>query len=56
MVIDLPSLPEISYIDYDADNESDISSDLGGAEGKPPGSLKQTKFSWKQFAKKIGAG
>jgi hypothetical protein len=27
---------------------------LGGAEGKPPVSLKQTKFSLKQFAKRMG--
>jgi len=27
---------------------------LGGAEGKPPISLKQTEFSLKQFAKRMG--
>jgi hypothetical protein len=44
-------LPEISYKEYDGDDESDDSSDLGGVEGKPPVSLKQTEFSLKQFAK-----
>jgi hypothetical protein len=51
---DVPPLPEISYEEYDADDESNDSSDLGGAEGKPPVSLKQTEFSLKQFAKRIG--
>jgi hypothetical protein len=36
---------EISYDEYDADDESDHSSDLGGAEGKLPVSLMQTEFS-----------
>jgi len=35
----------------DIDAENDDSSDLGGAEGKAPISLKQTEFSLKQFAK-----
>jgi len=47
-------LPEISYDQYDADYESDDSSDLGGAEGKALISLKQTEFSLKQFAKRMG--
>jgi len=47
-------LPAISYDEFDADYESDDSSDLGGAEGKAPTSLKQTEFSLKQFAKKMG--
>jgi len=51
--VDLPPLPEISYDQYDGDYESDDSSDLGGAEGKAPISLKQTKFSLKQFAKRM---
>ena len=38
----------------DADDESNNSSDLGGAEGKPPVSLKQTEFSLKQFTKRMG--
>jgi hypothetical protein len=46
-IADLPPLPEISYDKYDADDKSDNSSDLGGAEGKPPVSLKQTEFSFK---------
>ena len=44
----------MSYNEYDAADESDDSSDLGGAEGKPPISLKQTEFSLKQFAKRMG--
>jgi len=51
---DLPPLPEISYNKYDADDESDDLLNLGGAEGKPPVSLKQTEFSLKQFAKRMG--
>jgi len=47
-------LREIPYDDYDADDESDDSSDLGGAEGIPPVNLKQTEFSLKQFAKRMG--
>jgi len=50
---ELPPLPKISYDDYDADDESDHPSDLSGAEGKPPASLKQAEFSLKQFAKRI---
>jgi hypothetical protein len=53
-IADLPPLPEISYDQYDADYESDDSSDLGGAEGEAPISLKQTEFSLKQFAKRMG--
>ena len=41
-IADLPPSPEVSYDEYDADDESEDSSDLGGAEGKPPVSLKQT--------------
>ena len=53
-IADLPPLPELSYDENDAAEESDDSSDLGGAEGKPPISLKQTEFSLKQFAKRMG--
>jgi len=53
-IVDLPQLPQISYNDYDADDGSDDLLNLGGAEGKPPVSLKQTKFSLKQFAKWMG--
>jgi len=53
-IADLPPLPEISNDKFDADYESDDSADLGGAEGKAPTSLKQTEFSLKQFAKRMG--
>jgi len=55
-MVDLPPLPEISYVEYDADDESDDSSDFGGAEGKPPVSLNQTEFSFRQFGKRMGQG
>jgi hypothetical protein len=44
-------LREISYEQYDTDDESDTSLDLGGAEAKAAISLKQMEFSLKQFAK-----
>jgi len=47
-------LPEIAYDEYDAADESDDLLDFGGEEGKPPISLKQTEFSLKQFAKRMG--
>jgi len=53
-IADLPPLPEISYDEFDADFESNDLSDLGGAEGKAPISLKQMEFSLKQFAKRMG--
>ena len=53
-IADLPPLPEICYDEFDAQYESDDSSDLGRAEGKAPISLKQTEFSVKQFAKTMG--
>jgi hypothetical protein len=53
-IVDMPSLPDMSYDEYDAVDESQDSSDLGGAEGKPPISLKQTEFSLKHFARKMG--
>ena len=53
-IADLPLLAEISYDEYDADDASDDSSNLGGVEGQPPVSLKQTEFSFKQFAKRMG--
>jgi len=52
-IVDLPLLPEILYYKYVADDESDDSSDLGGADGKPPVSLKLTEFSLKQFVKRM---
>jgi hypothetical protein len=53
-IAELPPLPEISYDDCDADDASDDLFDWGGAVGKSPASLKQTKFSLKHFAKRIG--
>jgi len=53
-IADLPPLPEISHDEFDADYESDHSSDFGRAEGKAPISLKQTEFPLKQFAKRMG--
>jgi hypothetical protein len=50
----LPPLPENSYDKFDADAESDDSSELGRAKGKAPISLKQTEFSLKQFANRMG--
>jgi len=47
-------LPDIAYDKTDSDAESDDLSDMGGAEGKPPVSLKETEFSVKQFAKRMG--
>jgi hypothetical protein len=44
----------MSYDEYHAADESDDCLDSGGAEGKPPLSLKQTEFSLKQFAKRMG--
>jgi len=53
-IADLPPLPEVSYDEYDAADQSVKSSDLGCAGGIPPNSLKQTEFSLKQFAKRMG--
>jgi len=53
-IADLPPFPEISDDKFDADYESDDSSDLGRAEGKAPINLKQTESSSKQFAKRMG--
>ena len=44
----------MSYNNYEADDESDDWSDLGGAEGKTPVSMKQIEFPLKQFANRIG--
>jgi hypothetical protein len=44
----------MSYYKYDAADESDNLSDLGGADGNPPISLKQTEFTLKQFADRMG--
>jgi hypothetical protein len=53
MIAEFPPLPEMSYDNYDADDASKDTLDLGGAEGKPPINLKQTEFSLKQFAKRM---
>jgi len=53
-IADLPQLQGMSYNEYDAADESDDLLDLGGVECKPPISLKQTQFSLKQFAKRMG--
>jgi hypothetical protein len=44
----------MSSDEYHAADESHNLSDLGSAEGKLPISLKQTEFSLKQFAKRMG--
>ena len=53
-IANLPPLPDISYDKFDADDESDHSSDFGRAEGNAPISLKQMEFSLKQFTKRMG--
>ena len=53
-IADLAPLPEISYDEFDADYEITDLSDLGGAKGKAPISLKQMEFFLKQFAKRMG--
>jgi len=53
-IVEMPPLPEISYNKLDAEWESDDSSDLGGAEGKAPISLRQTEFSLTQFGTRMG--
>jgi len=46
-------LQEIPSDDYNVDDESNDSSDLDWADCKPPISLKHSKFSLKQFAKRM---
>jgi hypothetical protein len=53
-IVELTKLLEMSYSNYDADDESPNSSGLGGADGKPPVNLKETEFSLKDFAKWMG--
>ena len=48
-------LPEISYDEYDADYESNDSSDLGGANDTATISMKQMEFSLKPFGKGWGS-
>jgi hypothetical protein len=50
----LHPLPAISDDEFDSDYESDDSSDLGRAEGNALISLKQTEFSLKQIANRMG--
>jgi hypothetical protein len=44
----------MAYDKYDALDLSEDLSDLAGAEGKPPVSLKKTDFSLKKFATTMG--
>jgi len=53
-IANLPPLPEISYDKFDSDAKRDDLSDLGGDDGKVPIGLKQTEFSLKQFAIRMG--
>jgi hypothetical protein len=53
-IASLPPSREVSYVRFDAHDESDDSSDLRGTEGKPPVRLKKTIFSSKQFAEGWG--
>jgi len=53
-IANFPHLQDISYDKFDADCVSDDSSDLGGAQGKDPVSVKQMEFSLKQFAEWMG--
>jgi hypothetical protein len=46
-------MPEISSDEYDADDESDDSSDFGCSEVKPPANQKQTEFTFKQLANRM---
>jgi hypothetical protein len=52
-IANMPPFPKMFYEEYDAADESTNLSDLGGAEGKPPISLKHTEFSLKKFAKRM---
>jgi hypothetical protein len=54
MIVELPPLPEISYTNYDANDDSTDSSDLGSAEDTPIISHKQTEYSVMQFLKQMG--
>jgi len=49
----LAALPEVTYDDNGADNQSDNLSDFGSANGKPTISLKHTNFCMKQFAQRM---
>jgi len=49
-----PPSPVMSVHKYDYDDENNVSSSLGSAEGKLPFNLTQTKFCLKQFPKQRG--
>jgi hypothetical protein len=49
----LPLLPKIEYDQFDADYESEDSSDWGWAEAKAPIRFEQTEFSLKQVATRM---
>ena len=53
-IAELTPLPEMFQDEYDAADECDDSSDLGGAEGQRPISPKQTESSLKQSGKRMG--
>lgn len=53
-IVDLPLWMELSYYKYDADNESDHSSDLYGAECNTIISIKYSEISIKNFATRNG--
>jgi len=53
-IADFAALAEISYGEYDVDYESDDLLDFGWAECKAAISLKQTEFSLKQCANRMG--
>jgi len=53
-ITNLPQLPDITFHKYDADYESDDSSDMGEADCKAPIGLQETEFCLKQFAQWMG--
>jgi len=53
-IVELPPLPEISSDNYDADEETENSSDFGSADGKLPSSTMETELFLKHFAKRMG--
>jgi len=50
----LPPFPEISYDEYDADDQCNRLLDLGSVDGKSPISLTKTQISLQEFAKRMG--
>jgi hypothetical protein len=53
-IADLPPAAQIPEAKFDADSDSNDSSDLGGAEGTAQISLKHMEFSLTQFSKWMG--